>query len=714
LGEETPPPSLPFPCSTLLVDLTPTHPPILPPPQFIANISNGAKTAEAAGDIHAARKRSIGRRGSLGGAQNPFEVGGDNKKALIERQLLQSNPILEAFGNAKTMRNNNSSRFGKYLKIFFSGKGQIIGGSMSHYLLEKSRVFSQLPGERSYHFFYQLIRGANPKIKSTLRLQDPSSYLFLSQSQSHIIQDAYMGGPKSSDETDFGVVNAAMDVVGVPGAEKMEIFKIVAAVLNLGNVRFDEVEDANSTSGFRATEATSASRANLENAAHLLGLDAEALREASVQRIIESHGDRRVLVSDAKSANLAVQTLAATAYVKLFAHLVKMINAGIRNSVEKVLGLDPNFEKNPANLFVGILDIFGFEVFDQGNGFEQLLINYANERLHNFFIKHFFKMEEIKYEKEGIDYSAISFTDNQSVLDLIGKRPNGLFHQISNASLFGKLTDEKLLQNMSTKLKKKKDKDGNPTPAANFIFGGFRDRMLFTVRHSANDVTYTCQGFIEKNKDKLEVALDDLVSNKSSSQLVRSIFAPEAKAGGPSTAAAAASPGKKSKRGGTGRSTLAGANVMLSLRFANNISTLMKTMEATAPQFIRCVKSNECKKPFFFNAEKTFHQLQYLGVLDSIRIRHDGFSYQTSYREFFAHFCIVATDPELSPKVLSKPPGSVDWKTLGIRLAKVMWSWSKQMFSEQGAQLADLCQFGATKIFIRKQLSQSLEAVSSL
>jgi myosin-7 len=317
-------------------------------------------------------------------------------------------------------------------------------------------------------------------------------------------------------------------------------------------------------------------------------------------------------VSDASVANLALQTLAATLYVNLFGVLVHMINDGIRSSVQNVLDLDPNFEKNPSNLFVGILDIFGFEVFDEGNGFEQLLINYANERLHNFFIKHFFKMEEIKYEKEGIDYSSIQFTDNQLVLDLIGKKPNGLFHQISNASLFGKLTDEKLLNNIATKLKKKKDKDGNPNANSHFVSGGFRDRMLFTVRHSANDVTYTCESFIEKNKDKLEPALENLMS-QSRSKLVRSLVAaPSASDGG----------GRNTKK----RSTLAGANVMLSLRFANNISVLMKTMESTAPQFIRCVKSNECKKPFFFNSLKTFHQLQYLGVLDSIRIRHDGYS----------------------------------------------------------------------------------------
>jgi myosin heavy subunit len=205
-------------------------------------------------------------------------------------------------------------------------------------------------------------------------------------------------------------------------------------------------------------------------------------------------------VSDAPAANLAVQTLASTMYVNLFGLLVHRINKGIRKSVQEVLGLDPDFEQNPNNLFVGILDIFGFEVFDQGNGFEQLLINYANERLHHFFIKHFFKMEEIKYEKEGIDYSAITFTDNQLVLDVIGKRPNGLFHQISNASLFGKLTDEKLLNNIATKLKKKKDKDGNPNANSCFVAGGFRDRMLFTIRHSANDVTYTCENFINKNK----------------------------------------------------------------------------------------------------------------------------------------------------------------------------------------------------------------------
>ena len=412
-------------------------------------------------------------------------------------------------------------------------------------------------------------------------------------------------------------------------------------------------------------------------------------------------------VSDAPAANLAVQTLASTMYVNLFGLLVHRINKGIRKSVQEVLGLDPDFEQNPNNLFVGILDIFGFEVFDQGNGFEQLLINYANERLHHFFIKHFFKMEEIKYEKEGIDYSAITFTDNQLVLDVIGKRPNGLFHQISNASLFGKLTDEKLLNNIATKLKKKKDKDGNPNANSCFVAGGFRDRMLFTIRHSANDVTYTCENFINKNKDKLEPALEELMA-KSNSGLVKSLVS--GGGGGKNDA------GTEGGTGGGGnkkkkRSTLAGANVMLSLRFANNISELMKTMETTAPQFIRCVKSNECKKPFYFNSLKTFHQLQYLGVLDSIRIRHDGFSYQTSYKEFFSHFCIVSTDPELSAKQLNNP--NADFKALGIKLAKVMWSWNSSMLGPT-ATLASLCQFGHTKIFIRKQLSQSLEALREI
>ena len=686
--------------------------------QFVANISSGL-TKKSAGNVAEGRRRSMGRRGSLGGPENPFDIGGggggggggsgkESKDSLIERQLLQSNPILEAFGNAKTLRNNNSSRFGKYLKIFFSTEGKIIGGSMTHYLLEKSRVYSQLNGERSYHFFYQLLKGTDAGQKKLLELEDPSTYRFLADSGSDAIRDAYMGGLKSSDEADFAEVQGAMDVIGLAQADQMEMFRVVAAVLNMGNVRFDQEEDANSTSGYRATDAKSSSRLNLEKAARLLSVNVEDLREASVQRVVESHGDKRILVSDAPAANLALKTLASTLYVNLFGQLVLMINNGIRSSVKNVLGLDPNFESNPTNLFVGILDIFGFEVFDQGNGFEQLLINYANERLHNFFIKHFFKMEEIKYEQEGIDYSSIQFTDNQLVLDLIGKKPNGLFYQISNASLFGKLTDEKLLNNIATKLKKKKDKNGHPNANSHFVSGGFRDRMLFTVRHSANDVTYTCESFIEKNKDKLEPALEKLMS-QSNSKLVRSLVAADDGGGGGGGGGGGSGKGGEQKK--KKRSTLAGANVMLSLRFSNNISVLMKTMETTAPQFIRCVKSNECKKPFFFNSLKTFHQLQYLGVLDSIRIRHDGYSYQTSYKEFFAHFCIVATDPELSAKQLNNP--TANFKILGEKLAKIMWSWNSSMFSKN-ITLESLCQFGHTKIFIRKQLSQSLEALREI
>jgi myosin heavy subunit len=234
------------------------------------------------------------------GPDNQFEVSGNdnaaNKDALIERQLLQSNPILEAFGNAKTLRNNNSSRFGKYLKIFFSSEGKIIGGSMSHYLLEKSRVFSQLQGERTYHFFYQLVKGTSSTQKKELALEAPSAYRFISDSNSHTIQDAYMGGGSSSDENDFKTVENAMEVIGLSKADQLEIFRVVAAVLNLGNVRFDQVEDSNSTTGYRATTTKSNCSGNFEKAARLLSVNKDDFVEACVQRVVESHGDRRVMV----------------------------------------------------------------------------------------------------------------------------------------------------------------------------------------------------------------------------------------------------------------------------------------------------------------------------------------------------------------------------------------------------------------------------------
>jgi myosin-5 len=267
-------------------------------------------------------------------------------------------------------------------------------------------------------------------------------------------------------------------------------------------------------------------------------------------------GQTTVTKLSAKAAVLSCEALSLELYNRVFTRIVHEINAGIKRTCVEKLGVDPNFNKDPSALFIGILDIFGFEVFDGGNGFEQLLINYANERLHNLFIKHVFKLEEEKYRAEHIDFSAIRFKDNKAVIDLINKKPLGLFHQISDACMFNKMTDDRLLNQMNQKLKRKTDKNGNPTAASCFKNMGPRHRNKFIVIHSANEVIYTIDSFIEKNKDFLQPTVERLLEKEAKNGLVHEMFQPKVSL--------------KSTGGGGGgrtksRSTLTGANVMLSL-----------------------------------------------------------------------------------------------------------------------------------------------------
>ena len=679
--------------------------------QYLANVSNLDSSKSSSQDIAQARRRSLGRRGSLGGSENKFQVGDTNgNKALIEQQLLQSNPILESFGNSKTMRNDNSSRFGKYLRIFFDRKGnhQINAGSIEHFLLEKSRVCSQLPGERSYHFFYQICAGAANSssfsdLKSTLDSLNlgagAGNFTYLNKSGSHNIRDAYMGGKSSNDLTDFGTVIEGMKTCGFSNDTVQNILKCVAATMHLGNVTFDEVEDSNSATG-TAVQAVSSGQAaqSFKTACSLLGLDSQALMKAVSTKETTAAGQTTVTNLSGKVAVLSCEALGLELYNRVFGLLVKEINAGIKRTCVEKLGVDPNFDKDPNSLFIGILDIFGFEVFDENNGFEQLLINYANERLHNLFIKHVFKLEEKKYRAEHIDFSAIKFKDNKMVIELINKKPLGLFHQISDACMFNKMTDERLLNQMNQKLKRKSDKNGNPTAAACFKNPGFKYRNKFVVVHSANEVMYNVEHFIEKNKDLLQPTIEKLLEKVATNKLVHDLFQPKATPAGKSG-------GNKPKR-----STLTGANVMLSLRFDENISRLIQTIEVTSLQFVRCVKSNEQKKPFFFNTTKVYKQLQYLGVLDSIRIRHDGFSYQKPYQEFFEYYVIVVPAGGGNENLRLSQPEGADYRALSKQLFEVLWSWGgSSMFPQEKRN--ELVQFGDTRMFMRKQLSQSLEAL---
>jgi myosin V len=664
--------------------------------QYIANLSSVKTTgSQVPVDLVSARRRSLNQ------LRTSFEEINGSHMPLIEKQLLQSNPILESFGNAKTMRNNNSSRFGKYLRIVFDSHGHIIGGTIKHFLLEKSRVSDQLSGERSYHFFYQLCRGASPKLREKLRLEQPKYFKFLSKNGSHLTKHAYMGGSNSSDEKDFAVVHEALLVVGLSEAEITQIYSLVAVVLHLGNVNFLEVDDSNSSSGHSIKGVDSESEVNLNTVCTLLGIDKHVFIEALTTKQTKAGGQVMISKIGKMEATEAILSLAKALYAELFKYIVDMINVGIKKTVTQELGTAPDFDTNPDFLFLGLLDIFGFEVFDERNGFEQLMINYANEKLHNLFIKHVFRLEEIKYKEQNIDYSSVSFTDNQNVIDLISKKPLGLFHQVSDACLFGKMKDETILDKMADKLRKAQTAEGN-SPADLFRLASIKKRGCFVIKHSANEVTYSIDGFSAKNKDLLKPQLQSALTNESSLPLLQHFFQSDSK-----------------KEAATQRSTLTGKNVMLSLKFETDIAKLIDTIERTTPRFVRCIKSNETKRAFYFETNKVYNQLQYLGVLDSVRIRHDGYSYQKSYREFFEHFVIVIAAPKSQTEFQIFQPEGTNYRALSTKVMAVYWKWGRQgdgnnanVFDERKRK--DMVQFGTTKLFMRKEFFQALETVREI
>ncbi len=664
--------------------------------QYVANLSSINSTGQSAPtDIASSRRRSASNRDSANAMNNSLEV------PLIEKQLLQSNPILESFGNAKTLRNNNSSRFGKYMRIFFDRAGRIIGGSIKHFLLEKSRVSDQLQGERSYHFFYQLCRGVKGDLRKSLFLDSPESFDFLSKSGSHEITNSCMGGANSSDEADFYAVNEALSVIGLDENRIMQIYKIVSIVLHLGNLEFVEADDSHSLSGMSVSGVISSKKKNLEAVSELLGIDEKIIMESVTTKQTKAGGQVLISKIDKREASGAVSSLAKALYARLFSYIVKAINAGIKKTVTSELRTANDFDTNPKFVFLGLLDIFGFEVFTEGNGFEQLLINYANERLHNLFIKHVFRLEEVKFKQEGIDYSSVSFTDNQTVIDLIAKKPSGIFHQLCDACLFGKMSDETILEKMAQKFAKLKPSKSGINPASLFSLAHIRKRGCFIINHSANDVTYSIEGFSTKNKDFLKPQIQIILSEMSNLSVVKEIFEKDI-----------------SKSTAATRSTLSGANVMLSLRFEENITKLIGLIEETIPRFVRCIKSNEYKRPFFFDTAKVYNQLQYLGVLDSVRIRHDGYSYQKRYRDFFEHFVIVIPAPKAQREFQLIQPAGADYRALSLKVMDIYWRWGKE-YSENKS-IFDIkrkpyyIQFGNTKLFMRKELSQALETLREI
>ncbi|XP_036305816.1 unconventional myosin-If isoform X2 [Pipistrellus kuhlii] len=513
--------------------------------------------------------------------------GGGEKVQHVKDIILQSNPLLEAFGNAKTVRNNNSSRFGKYFEIQFSRGGEPDGGKISNFLLEKSRVVMQNENERNFHIYYQLLEGASQEQRQNLGLMTPDYYYYLSQSDTYKVDG-------TDDRSDFSETVSAMQVIGIPPNVQQLVLQLVAGILHLGNISF--CEDGN----YARVESVDL----LAFPAYLLGIDSGRLQEKLTSRKMDSRwGGRSESIDVTLNVEQATYTrdaLAKGLYSRLFDFLVEAINRAMQKPQEEYS--------------IGVLDIYGFEIF-QKNGFEQFCINFVNEKLQQIFIELTLKAEQEEYVQEGIRWTPIEYFNNKIVCDLIENKlsPPGIMSVLDDVCATMHATgggaDQTLLQKLQGAV-------GTHEHFNSWSSG-------FVIHHYAGKVSYDVSGFCERNRDVLFSDLIELMQT-SEQAFLRMLF-PEKldvdKKGRPSTA------GSKIKK---------------------QANDLVTTLKKCTPHYIRCIKPNETKKPRDWEESRVKHQVEYLGLKENIRVRRAGFAYRRQFAKFLQRYAILT--PETWPR----------------------------------------------------------------
>ncbi|CAO2841966.1 unnamed protein product [Amaranthus hypochondriacus] len=500
----------------------------------------------------------------------------------VEQQVLESNPVLEAFGNAKTVRNNNSSRFGKFVEIQFDKHGKISGAAIRTYLLERSRVCQVSDPERNYHCFY-LLCAAPQEVREKYKLDNPEKFHYLNQTNCYRLDGV-------DDSEEYLATRRAMDVVGISAEDQEAIFRVVAAILHLGNVNFSKGAEVDSS-----VLKDEKSRFHLEMTAELLRCDVKNLEDALIKRVMVTPEEVITRTLDPDSAAVSRDAFAKTIYSRLFDWLVDKINSSI--------GQDPT-----SKSIIGVLDIYGFESF-KFNSFEQFCINFTNEKLQQHFNQHVFKMEQEEYTKEEINWSYIEFVDNQDVLDMIEKKPGGVIALLDEACMFPKSTHETFAQKLYQTFAKHK----------RFVKPKL-SRTSFTICHYAGEVMYQADQFLDKNKDYVIAEHQDLLQ-ASKCSFVAGLFPPLPE-----------ETSKSSKFSSIGS------------RFKLQLQQLMETLNCTEPHYIRCVKPNNLLKPAIFENVNILNQLRCGGVLEAIRISCAGYPTRRTFEDFILRFGVLAPE----------------------------------------------------------------------
>lgn len=588
--------------------------------------------------------------------------------APIEQQILESNPLLEAFGNAKTARNDNSSRFGKFVEIDFDMTGRIIGASISTYLLERSRVVSVAPTERSFHIFYQLCSGSNDDMKERLFLPPfASGFAYLAQSDTVLVDGI-------DDNDGFARTLQAMSVIGLDNDQIDSVLKCVSAILHLGNINFETANNARADEAVVCPDASSTS--SLKAAADLLGASPEALQKALMSRIITIGGEKiekRFTVLESIESR---DSLAKSLYSRLFDWLVSAVN--------KKIGSVGGGKR--TNLSVGILDIYGFESFET-NSFEQLCINLANEKLQQAFNAHIFKAEQNEYTQEGIDWSYIEFIDNQDVLDILegtclsditkenlAERNMGVFPMIDEACRLPRATSQDLATTLRSKLEK------HPRFSA-----PKRDQYSFVINHYAGEVRYVVDHLLEKNRD-FKVEDQESLMRTCNSPLPANLYPECIKEGI-----------KSSFKLNTIGST-----------FRTQLNVLSETLNRCQPHFIRCIKPNESSSPGNLRPAYAMEQLRAGGVLEAVRIACAGYPTRKLFFPFVQRYLILVSQASLRDNQIPlTSKGVIDWSALS--------EGNLYMLTKMIIESTDLkgWQIGKTRIFLRTGQLAVLEGLRS-
>jgi myosin heavy subunit len=601
----------------------------------------------------------------------------------IEKQVVNSNPLLEAFGNAKTVKNNNSSRFGKFIQVNFTkNHGKILSAKISHYLLEKSRVVKINDNERSYHIFYLLTKSAIKKLSP----QEKKEYYLKDLNHFDLLKHGEKEAEEYEDDVEFDQLLNCMDKLKFSSADKKWIFKTTMGVLYLNNIHFD----ASDSDGNSPPTISSDCNEDFKIAADLLGFNStKELYKVFVERTIKDPlGKSITCINTVEMCYNYKENIAKSIYSKMFDFIVKKINVAISNSVSQSqsnVTTNEISEKSPIKskiaipkqetvkekeieskdtLYIGLLDIFGFENFEH-NSFEQLCINYANERLQQFFNLNIFKLEQQEYSAEKIDFSNIEFKDNQEVVELIDSKKHSIFSLLDSQGLMKTGSDKGFREDVYKYLSGKTGLGDN--------HDGFIE-----IIHFAENVFYDVEGFIEKNLDQTNKDITVALQN-SNNKLIKTLF--------------------KKEKDSSGKLL----SETLSAQFKKQLNELLITLSQSNPRYVKCIKPNEFKVPEKLNSLDVSCQLLCAGVLEAIKIRKQGYSTRRTHAEFINRY------KKLTPSVFNNEKIEInsDSRIIVEKMIKIIGTIPeiKEYFSAE----KKLIQIGLTKIFMKEEVKLALE-----